>query len=70
MSAETWVDGLDLLRAAGAIVVPVEDFAFEAAWVSDLRLLVVATDLTTEQRQQVVLEYLPTVLEEPQEADR
>lgn len=68
MSAETWVDGLDLFRAADVTVVPIEGFSYKVAWVRDCRVLLVAADLTGEERREVVVKYLPVVLERPQEA--
>ncbi|MFW6869211.1 hypothetical protein ACOACQ_17620 [Nocardioides sp. CPCC 206347] len=70
MSTEAWADGLDLFRAAGVIVVPIEDFRYQVAWVDDCQVLLVAADLTDEERREVVSDYLPAVLIESPEADQ
>lgn len=62
-TVEDWSDGMDLFRAAGVRVVPVEDLKEAAVWVSSHRILMVAADLTSEQREDLVTEFLPTALE-------
>lgn len=63
MSARPWIDGLDLLRAAGATVVPIENFDLQTAWVPQARVLLVAADLTAEQRHETCRVYLAKVME-------
>jgi hypothetical protein len=50
---------MNLFAAAGVRVVPVEDFDYQAAMVPDLGILLIAADLTSEEREQIVCEYLP-----------
>lgn len=64
MSVESWTDGLELLRAAGATVVPIENFELQTAWVPQARVLLVASDLTTEQRHETCRVYLPKIMEQ------
>ncbi|MFW6869212.1 hypothetical protein ACOACQ_17625 [Nocardioides sp. CPCC 206347] len=64
MSAtEEWCDELDLLRAAGVRVVPMEDLEEAAIWISSHRILLIAADLTSEERHDLACAYLPTALE-------
>lgn len=63
-TTDDWCDGLDLFRAAGVRVVPIEDLEEAAVWVSSHRILMVAANLTSEQREDLVTEFLPTALEE------
>lgn len=51
-----------LFAAAGVRVILIEDFSHQAALINDLDLLLVADDLTSEELEQVVCDYLPTVL--------
>lgn len=67
MDIEPWTDGLDVFRAAGVRVVPVEDFDYEATWVKDAKLMLIATDLTTERRRLIAEEYLPHILKQRDE---
>ncbi|HWJ65374.1 MAG TPA: hypothetical protein VNT31_01735 [Nocardioides sp.] len=55
-------DGLDLFRAAGVRVVPIEDLGEPAVWVASHRVLMIDTALTTEQRHQVACVFLPAVM--------
>ncbi|MDQ6526866.1 hypothetical protein RB608_24820 [Nocardioides sp. LHD-245] len=66
MSAEAGsvASGLALLRAAGARVVPLEDFDHLACWVREFGILLVASDLTPDEWETLVEEYLPEILKE------
>lgn len=56
------METLGLFAAAGVKVVPVEDFDYKAAWVPQARVLLIAADLTTQERRDVACSYLPRVL--------
>lgn len=57
------METLGLFAAAGVRVVPVEDFDLKAAWVPQARVLLIAADLTTQERHDVACSYLPRVLQ-------
>ena len=57
------METLGLFAAAGVRVVPVEDLEEAAVWVSSHRILLIATDLTTEERHDLACAYLPIALQ-------
>ncbi|UUW88348.1 hypothetical protein [Pimelobacter simplex] len=56
------MEGMGLFAAAGIRIVPVEDFAPGAVLVSEFKILLVDTDLTTEERHRVACEFLPAAI--------
>lgn len=60
---EPWTDGLDVFRAAGIRVVPIEDFDLGATWVPQAKVMLIATDLSLERRRQIAEKYVSIILE-------
>ena len=51
-----------LFEAAGVRVIPVEDFDYDAVFIADVRVLLIADDLTSDERHRIASEYLPVAL--------
>lgn len=56
------METLGLFAAAGVRVVPIEDFEPGAMWVPEAGVLLIDTNLTSDERAHVARVYLPAVL--------